>query len=54
MNQSWIQNVLQENRLKDDKIMQLEIKILKAALIIEEGENSDNDSSPREGEETEV
>ena len=42
MNQSWIENVLHESRLKDEKIMQLEIKILKTAMIIE-GEDSVND-----------
>ena len=30
MNQSWIENVMQESRMKDVKIMQLEIKILEA------------------------
>ena len=51
MNQSWIENVLYESRLKDEKIMQLEIKILKTAMIIE-GQESDNDSSPLDVEET--
>ena len=43
MNQSWIENVMQESRMKDEKIMQLEIKILEAAMVFEERESS-NDS----------
>ena len=43
MNQSWIENVMQESRMKDEKIMQLEIKILEAAMVFEE-QKSSNDS----------
>ena len=43
MNQSWLEKVMQESTMKDVKIMQLEIKILEAAMVFEERESS-NDS----------
>ena len=52
LNQAWMQGVLEEMKLKDEEIMQLEIKLLKTALIIEEKDDPplDNDLSPLAGE----
>ena len=37
LNQTWTQSVLKELKEKNDKIMKLEMKLLKAAILIEEG-----------------
>ena len=37
LNQTWTQSVLKEVNEKNDKIMRLEMKLLKAAILIEEG-----------------
>ena len=43
--QSWLEKVMQESRMKDVKIMQLEIQIMEAAMEFE-GEKPCNDPAP--------
>ena len=45
MNQSWLEKVMQESRMKDVKIMQLEIQIMEAAMEFEGGKPC-NDPAP--------
>ena len=39
MNQAWMEGVLQELKWRDEKIMKLENKLHKAAILIEEGDS---------------
>ena len=43
MNQAWMEGVLQELKWRDKKIMKLEYKLHKAAMLIEEGDSESMD-----------
>ena len=50
LNQSLIQSVLKEVQVKNDKIMELELKLVKATILSEEGGLSrEQGSSPTHG-----